>query len=95
MIFTDGDEPLLSGTGDVSKDCSADVLESWSEVLHQWQNTQKRPKQLATLVKQSIPEALRGEVWQRLAGCENDNAMMDNYRLYITQVRIFRVYLMT
>ncbi|XP_034235145.1 rab GTPase-activating protein 1-like isoform X2 [Thrips palmi] len=83
--LSDGDEPLLSGTGDVSKDCSADVLESWSEVLHQWQNTQKRPKQLSTLVKQSIPEALRGEVWQRLAGCENDNAMMDNYRLYITQ----------
>lgn len=83
--LSDGDEPLLSGTGDVSKDCSADVLESWSEVLRQWQNTQKRPKQLVTLVKQSIPEALRGEVWQRLAGCENDSAMMDNYRLYITQ----------
>lgn len=42
-------------------------------------------------MKQSIPEALRGEVWQRLAGCENDNAMMDNYRILITQVDLFSV----
>ncbi|CAG9835575.1 unnamed protein product [Diabrotica balteata] len=27
--YSDGDEPLLSGTGSVSKDCSVDVLESW------------------------------------------------------------------
>lgn len=89
--FIDTDEPMLSGTGIVSKDCSELELASWSEVLHlnQWQNPQKRPKQLAALVKQSIPEALRGEVWQRLAGCENDNAMMDNYRLLITQVLYF------
>ncbi|KAK3926524.1 Rab GTPase-activating protein 1 [Frankliniella fusca] len=83
--LSDGDEPLLSGTGDVSKDCTEGELDSWNAVLQQWQSTQKRPKQLAALVKQSIPEALRGEVWQRLAGCENDNTMMDQYRTLITQ----------
>ncbi|KAL3277172.1 hypothetical protein HHI36_012522 [Cryptolaemus montrouzieri] len=83
--YSDGDEPLLSGTGLVSKDCSEDVLESWAEVLNQWKSTRKRPKQLAALVRMGIPEALRGEVWQRLAGIEENTEMMDNYRVLITR----------
>ncbi|XP_073988097.1 rab GTPase-activating protein 1-like [Rhodnius prolixus] len=79
---SDGDEPMLSGTGEVSKDCSVDELASWSEVLSKWGAT--RPRQLAALVKQGVPEALRGEVWQRLANCD-DNSLMDNYRTLITQ----------
>lgn len=83
--FSDGDEPLLSGTGLVSKDCSEDVLDNWAEVLNQWKTTNKRPKQLTSLVKMGIPEALRGEVWQRLAGIEENMEMMDNYRVLITK----------
>ncbi|KAJ8985689.1 hypothetical protein NQ317_014337 [Molorchus minor] len=83
---SDGDEPLLSGTGLVSKDCSEDVLESWAEVLSRWKSTKQRPKQLASLVRLGIPEALRGEVWQRLAGTEECTEMMENYRLLITKV---------
>lgn len=75
---------MLSGTGEVSKDCSVDELASWSEVLSKWGAT--RPRQLAALVKQGVPEALRGEVWQRLANCD-DNSLMDNYRTLITQAR--------
>ncbi|KAL4718697.1 hypothetical protein ACJJTC_007738, partial [Scirpophaga incertulas] len=30
---SDGDEPLLSGTGEVSKDCEEDVLVNWAQVL--------------------------------------------------------------
>ncbi|XP_069685787.1 rab GTPase-activating protein 1-like isoform X2 [Periplaneta americana] len=82
---SDGDEPLLSGTGEVSKDCSEMELESWAEVLARWTTTKQRPRQLAPLVRGGIPEALRGEVWQRLAGCENDTAMMDTYRILITK----------
>ncbi|XP_076260530.1 GTPase activating protein and centrosome-associated isoform X4 [Rhynchophorus ferrugineus] len=82
---SDGDEPLLSGTGSVSKDCSVDVLESWAEILIKWKQTHQRPKQLAGLVKLGIPEALRGEVWQRLAGIEENTSMMDNYRVLITK----------
>lgn len=84
--FLDGDEPLLSGTGLVSKDCSEDVLDSWSEVLLKWKSTQQKPKLLAGLVRLGIPEALRGEVWQRLAGTEENTHMMEKYRVLITKV---------
>lgn len=85
FFLLDGDEPLLSGTGLVSKDCSEDVLESWADVLSRWKSTKQRPKQLASLVRLGIPEALRGEVWQRLAGTEESTHMMENYRLLITK----------
>jgi hypothetical protein len=64
-------------------------LESWADVLARWTSTKQRPRQLASLVRGGIPEALRGEVWQRLAGCENDTAMMDTYRILITKVCLF------
>lgn len=32
----DGDEPLLSGTGEVSKDCGEDVLVNWAQVLRRY-----------------------------------------------------------
>lgn len=86
MLSADGDEPLLSGTGMVSKDCSEDVLDSWAEVLNRWKSTKQRPKQLTSLVRLGIPEALRGEVWQRLAGTEENTHMMEKYRILITKV---------
>lgn len=77
---------MLSGTGEVSKDCSADELASWAEVLDSWQVNEQRPKLLIKLAKQGIPEALRGEVWQRLSNCDNSQEMMDKYRMLITKV---------
>lgn len=77
---------MLSGTGEVSKDCSKTELDSWAEVLARWSVTSQHPRQLSTLVKQGIPEALRGEVWQRLAQCDQDNSLMDTYRILITKV---------
>lgn len=85
-MILDGDEPLLSGTGLVSKDCSVDVLDSWAEVLSRWKSTHQKPKLLAGLVRLGIPEALRGEVWQRLAGTEENTHMMEKYRVLITKV---------
>ncbi|KAG7188170.1 hypothetical protein KM043_013388 [Ampulex compressa] len=84
-IDSDGDEPMLSGTGEVSKDCSADELANWAEVLDTWQINEQRPKLLIKLTKQGIPEALRGEVWQRLSNCDNSQEMMDKYRTLITK----------
>ncbi|XP_017880898.1 rab GTPase-activating protein 1-like isoform X3 [Ceratina calcarata] len=84
-IDSDGDEPMLSGTGEVSKDCSAGELANWAEVLDSWQVNEQRPKLLIKLAKQGIPEALRGEVWQRLSNCDNSQEMMDRYRTLITK----------
>ncbi|XP_043274725.1 rab GTPase-activating protein 1-like isoform X2 [Venturia canescens] len=84
-IDSDGDEPMLSGTGEVSKDCSAGELASWGEVLDTWQVNEHRPKLLIKLTRQGIPEALRGEVWQRLSNCDTSQEMMDKYRTLVTK----------
>lgn len=78
---------MVSGTGEVSKDCPDRVLELWNELLAKWTDTSVRPKQLTTLVKQGIPEALRGEVWQRLTINERDDELLNNYRILISKVK--------
>lgn len=83
----DNDEPLLSGTGNVSKDCTETELEGWSEVLLKWrENLSQRPKHLTNLVRKGIPEALRGEVWQLLAGCHDQKEIVDTYKSLINKV---------
>ncbi|KAK2721247.1 hypothetical protein QYM36_003506 [Artemia franciscana] len=82
----DNDEPLLSGSGDVSKECSESELESWAQVLDAWkENSNVLPKQLHSLIKGGIPEALRGEIWLRLVGCFDQSELMDSYRILITK----------
>ncbi|XP_049885004.1 rab GTPase-activating protein 1-like isoform X2 [Pectinophora gossypiella] len=80
---SDGDEPLLSGTGEVSKDCGEDVLVNWAQVLRSW--TGPRPRALTHLVRVGVPEALRGEVWLRLAGVDQNDRLMDTYRTLISK----------
>lgn len=89
FYFSDGDEPLLSGSGVVSKEVTDEnLLEAWHEVLVKWhQNLSQRPKQVQQLAKKGIPEALRGEVWQLLAGCHDNSELMEAYRILITKVR--------
>ncbi|CAF3473913.1 unnamed protein product [Rotaria socialis] len=83
----DNDDVIVSGFGHVSKECDEEVLSNWSEILIKWRkNYFERPKGLQLLVRKGIPEALRGEVWQLLAGNVNDeNEMINTYRLLLTK----------
>lgn len=45
------DEPLLSGSGAVQKDCTEEELGSWSDLLNKWKDITIKPKQLQGLVR--------------------------------------------
>ena len=81
-----GDEPVLSGSGGVSKECSETELAGWAELLQNWPGGRSRPKQLVSLVRAGVPEALRGEVWQRLSlASEKMDSTVENYRILVTK----------
>jgi hypothetical protein len=84
----DENEIVMSGLGNVSKDCGEEELLDWSDLLARWRKTawNERPRGLQSLVHRGIPESLRGEVWQLLAGCnEDEKSMNESYRLLLTK----------
>ncbi|XP_041481560.1 rab GTPase-activating protein 1-like isoform X2 [Lytechinus variegatus] len=86
---SDDDEPLQSGSGSVGKDCEESILLGWGELLAKWRvNLSVRPKQLRGYVRKGVPEALRGEIWQLLAGVHESENLLEDYRILITKVRM-------
>lgn len=51
--------------------------------MNDWDD--KRPKNLAAMVRTGIPEKLRDKMWQRLANVENKTEIIDKYRLLLTK----------
>jgi hypothetical protein len=85
---TDESDIIMSGIGNVSKDCREEELLDWSDLLARWRKSawNERPRGLQSLVHRGIPESLRGEVWQLLAGCnEDEKSMNESYRLLLTK----------
>lgn len=58
----------------------------WPEVLRSWQINEKYPELFVKLVKQSVPETLRGQVWQRLCYRDDLEEIINNYKLLVAKV---------
>lgn len=87
----DPDEPLLSGSGQVSKECSDELIQMWSAILVKWKKPNQRPPGLKEIIRFGIPQTLRGQVWQLLVEGDDDHALIDTYRVLITKESAFEV----
>lgn len=88
----DPDEPLLSGSGQVSKECSDELIQIWSAILKKWKTpASQRPPALKEVIRFGIPQTLRGQVWQLLVEGDDDHALIDTYRVLITKESAFEV----
>lgn len=81
------DEPLPSGTGQVSKECSQSELKGWKEILDKWNtNLNVRPRLLSSYVRYGVPQALRPEVWQLLSQShEIEEKIVQSYKALVAQ----------
>ncbi|KAK6111866.1 Rab-GTPase-TBC domain family protein [Brugia pahangi] len=82
---SDSDEPLLSGSGVVNQECSDDVLSAWNKILLEWKTNPEGtvPEGLSDLIRNGVPDVLRGEVWQYLAKVQIDPDLTQTYRLLL------------
>ena len=55
-VSDDENDLVMSGLGNVSKDCDQEELMDWSEILSRWRKTtwNERPKGLQTLVRKGL-----------------------------------------
>lgn len=81
---SDGDEPLLSGTGDVPRDCPEEMLAEWNTVVAEIE-CGKKPKNMANLIRLGIPGLFRNKIWQYLANVQNSTELIDVYRVLLTK----------
>ncbi|CAJ0933526.1 unnamed protein product, partial [Mesorhabditis belari] len=84
---SDSDEPLLSGSGDVNRVVSEDVLAEWQECITQWKADESgdRPEKLTALLANGVPDLVRGEVWQLFAKVHMDPELLKTYHLLLVK----------
>ncbi len=57
------------------------MLDEWNR-----ENPLSFPRQLPSLVRRGVPEALRGEVWQRVTGASvQTDDIIETYRVLVTK----------
>lgn len=76
---------------EVSLQQSEEVLEkspsdSWEEVLNNWQIYGQQPQLLNKLIREGVPENLRGQVWRRLSKGDDCPETIDKYNMMLTKV---------
>ena len=67
------DEPLLSGSGAVQKECSEEELGSWADLLSKWKGVTPRPKQLPGLVRKVVIQLMLSFLRCHLLYCDDNN----------------------
>lgn len=82
---SDSDEPLLSGSGDVSKDCPEELMKQWTACIEEWRTNEEgaRPTIVSSLIHNGVPDVLRGEVWRLLAKVHLDPELVNTYHLLL------------
>lgn len=100
FLNLDSDEPLLSGSGQVNRECSDDILQEWRNIIEKWKEEPekylflknlftlvfRRPIELNAIIHDGIPDILRGEVWQLLAKVHVDADLVQTYRMLLDKV---------
>ncbi|RCN29125.1 hypothetical protein ANCCAN_25119 [Ancylostoma caninum] len=82
---SDSDEPLLSGSGNVSKDCPEELMKQWTECIEEWKKNEggEKPAIVSSLILNGVPDVLRGEVWRLLAKVHLDPELVNTYHLLL------------
>uniref|UniRef100_A0A7M6DP46 Rab-GAP TBC domain-containing protein n=1 Tax=Clytia hemisphaerica TaxID=252671 RepID=A0A7M6DP46_9CNID len=76
------DEPLLSGSGEFERSYSEGELDNWKEILDKWTDFNTKPSKLTQCIRRgNLPNAVRGDVWQRLSGNEKDDEINRSYEV--------------
>ncbi|CAI4224060.1 unnamed protein product [Auanema sp. JU1783] len=82
---SDSDEPLLSGSGTVCRDCPEELMQKWKECLEDWKKREdgSRPDGVSALILNGVPDVIRGEVWQLLAKVNLDSDLANTYHFLL------------
>ncbi|XP_021949765.1 rab GTPase-activating protein 1-like isoform X2 [Folsomia candida] len=80
----DDDEALPSGQIFGSTEISDEQIAVWSDILKIWPVDSPRPKQVEIHVRSGIPDTMRGNMWMRLANCD-EMEMLELYKTLISK----------